>query len=155
MTLNVIRDVLRLRYTEEIREKEGGTYGVSVSALNEKYPANEKTLRMSFDTDPDKAAHLKSIIFRETFKLAQSGPTAEELDKVVKNILKDREQAKPNNSYWMSTLTGYYQNGVNFDKPVNYEDILLKMTTRDVQKFAKKFFAKPKVADVVFVPLNK
>ena len=155
MTLNVIRDVLRLRYTEEIREKEGGTYGVSVSAQNEKYPANEKTLRMSFDTDPDKAAHLKSILFRETAKLAQSGPTSEELDKVVKNILKDREQAKPNNSYWMSTLTGYYQNGVNFDKPVNYEDILLKMTTRDVQKFAKKFFAKPKVADVVFVPLNK
>ncbi len=154
MAMNVVRDVLRLRYTEEIREKEGGTYGVSISAQNMKEPVNEKTLQMSFDTDPDKAAHLKSIIYREARKLAKTGPTAEELDKVVKNILKEREQAKPNNSYWMSTLTGFYQTGVNSDLEANYEKIIRDMTIKDVQKFAKKFFAQPKVADVVFVPLN-
>lgn len=154
MTMTVVKDVLRLRYTEEIREKEGGTYGVSVAAQSDKYPKSEKTLQMSFDTDPDKAAHLKSIVYREIGKLAKQGPTAEELDKVVKNILKDREQAKPNNGYWMTTLKDYYQNGVNFDLPANYEDIINSMTVKDVKKFAKKYFAKPDVADVVFVPLN-
>lgn len=154
MAMNVVRDVLRLRYTEEIREKEGGTYGVSVSAQNEKYPVNEKTLQMSFDTDPDKAGHLKSIVYREIAKMAKEGPTAEELDKVVKNILKEREQAKPNNSYWMNILSGYYQNGVNLDQEANFEEIIRNMTIKDVKKFAKKFFAKPKVADVVFVPVS-
>ena len=154
MAMTVVKDVLRLRYTEEIREKEGGTYGVSVAAQSDKYPKNEKTLQMSFDTDPDKAAHLKSIVYREIGKLAKQGPTAEELDKVVKNILKDREQAKPNNGYWMTTLKDYYQNGVNFDLPANYEDIINNMTIKEVKKFAKKYFAKPDVADVVFVPLD-
>ena len=154
LTLSVVREILRLRYTEEIREKEGGTYGVSVSAQNEKFPRNGKTLEMSFDTDPDKAAHLKSIIYRETGKLAKTGPTAEELDKVVKNILKDREQAKPNNSYWMSTLTGFYQNGVNNDLASNFEEIIQNMTIKDVKKFARKFFRNPDVADVVFKPLK-
>ncbi len=154
MAMNVVRDVLRLRYTEEIREKEGGTYGVSVSASNSKYPQQEKTLQMSFDTDPAKADHLKSIVYREIGKLAKEGPTAEELDKVIKNLLKDREQAKPNNSYWMGVLTGYYQNGVNSDLSKNYEDIIKNMTIKEVKKFAKKFFAKPDVADVVFKPLK-
>jgi len=153
MAMTVVREVLRLRYTEEIREKEGGTYGVSVSSQNAKYPKNEKTLQMSFDTDPDKAAYLKSIIYREIAKLAKQGPTAEELDKVVKNLLKDREQAKPNNSYWMTTLRDYYQNGINFDLPANYEDIINNMTIKDVKKFAKKYFAKPDLVDVVFKPL--
>ncbi len=155
MAMTVVKDVLRLRYTEEIREKEGGTYGVSVAAQSEKYPKNEKTLQMSFDTDPDKAAHLKSIIYREIGKLAQQGPTAEELDKVVKNILKDREQAKPNNGYWMTVLKDYYQNGVNFDLPANFEDIIKNITIKDVKKFAKKYFAKSDVADVVFKPLKQ
>jgi len=154
MAMNVVRDVLRLRYTEEIREKEGGTYGVSVSAQNEKFPKNEKTLQMSFDTDPAKADYLKSIVYREIGKLAKQGPTAEELDKVVKNLIKDREQAKPNNSYWMSVLTGYYQNGVNADLPANFENIINNMTIKEVKKFSKKFFAKPNVADVVFKPLK-
>ncbi len=154
MAMNVVRDVLRLRYTEEIREKEGGTYGVRVAAQNEKYPRNEKTLQMGFDTDPAKAAHLKSILYREAEKLAQKGPTPEDLDKVVKNILKDREQAKPNNNYWMMVLSEYYRNGVNLDLASNYEDILQNMTAREVRKFAKKFFAKADVADVVFKPLK-
>lgn len=154
MAMNVVKDVLQLRYTEEIREKEGGTYGIGVAAQNLKYPRNEKMLRVSFDTDPGKAAHLKSIVYRETKKLAETGPEAEELNKVIKNVLKDREQVKPNNSYWMNILVDYYLNGVNFDLPANYEEIIRGMSIKDVRKFARKYFARPDVADVVFIPLK-
>ncbi len=152
MKLNVIRDVLKLRYTEEIREKEGGSYGVSVKAQSDKFPRNEKTLQLSFDTDPLKADHLKEIVYREIDKLVKNGPSAEDLDKVVKNLLKDREQAKPNNGYWMNMLNGYYRYHINFDKPENYEEILKALTIRDVQQFAKKFFRKADVVDVMFKP---
>ncbi len=154
MKMNVIRDVLRLRYTEEIREKEGGTYGVNVSTQNEKFPKSEKTLQISFDTDPQKADHLKSIVYSEIDKLVKNGPTPEDLDKVIKNLLKDREQAKPNNSYWMGILTGNYRYNVNFDSPENYENILKELTVSDIKKYAKEFFKKPDVADIVFKPLK-
>jgi zinc protease len=154
MKMTVIREVLKLRYTEEIREKEGGTYGVSVNSSSNKYPREEKMLQMNFDTDPAKADHLKAIIYQEIDKLVKNGPTAEDLDKVRKNLLKDREQAKPNNNYWMSTLTGYYLNGVNTDLTQNFEDILQKLTVKDIRKFAKKYFSKPDVVDVVFKPLK-
>jgi zinc protease len=152
MKMSVIRDVLNLRYTEEIREKEGGTYGVNVAVQNDKFPKEEKTLQLSFDTDTAKAEHLKPIIFKVIEKIKSSGPTAEDLDKVVKNLLKDREQGKPNNSYWMNMLTGYYRFNLNLDKPENFENILKSMTVKDVQKFAKKFFKKADVVDLVFSP---
>ena len=107
LLLSIFRDILNLRYTEEIREKEGGTYGVRVSTNSSKYPKAEKTLQLMFDTDPDKAQHLKSIVYGEIEKIAANGPTAEDLDKAIKNLQKNREQAKLHNSYWMQALNTY------------------------------------------------
>jgi zinc protease len=153
LMFSVLRDILRLRYTEEIREKEGGTYGVGVSGGTSRIPNNEKTLQISFDTNPEKADHLKSIVYSEIDKIIANGPTSEDLDKTVKNILKDREQSRPNNSYWMSNLMTWYQTKINNDLPKNFEDILKSMTPTDIQKFAKSFFKNPDLVDVVFKPL--
>jgi zinc protease len=150
----VLRGILRIRYTEEIREKEGGTYGVSVSSQSERFPNAKKTVQMNFDTDPERAEYLKSIVYREIDKIINEGPTAEDVDKVIKNMQKEREQAKPNNGYWLSVLSTYYQHDINTDAAENYEDILNSLTPADVQKFAAGFFEKANVVDVVFVPLK-
>ncbi len=69
-------------------------------------------------------------------------------------MLKDREQAKPNNNYWMGVLINYYRNNFNSDSPDNYENILKQVTTADVKKFAKNFFSKPDQVEIVFKPLK-
>jgi len=150
--LSVLRDILNLRYTEEIREKEGGTYGVRVSTSSAKFPKAEQSLSMMFDTDPEKAQHLKSIIYREIDKIAANGPTAEDLDKAVKNLQKNREQSKLHNSYWLQALTGFYTYNINIAAPENYETILEKMTIPQVQKFVKSFTSKADVVDIIFKP---
>ena len=155
LMMDIIKGVLDLRYTEEIREKEGGTYGVRVMASNEHYPKAEKTLQMMFDAEPERTAHLKSIIYSEIDKIVANGPTAEDLDKVVKNLLKDREQNKLHNGYWMGTLVEFYQNKINQDAPENFEKILSSVTREEVKKFAAGFFKKADVVDVVFAPAKK
>lgn len=150
LMLSLFRDVLNLRYIEEIREKEGGTYGVSVSTSYNKFPKAEKTLSLKFDTDPEKAQYLKSIIYREIDKIAENGPTAVDLDKAVKNLQKNREQSKLHNSYWLQALNGYYTNGINSAATENYEAILEKVTSAEVQKFVKAFLAKADVVDIIF-----
>lgn len=152
LTLSVFRDILNLRYLEEIREKEGGTYGVRVSTSYSKFPKAEKSLSMTFDTDPEKAQHLKSIIYREIDKIAAEGPTAEDLDKVVKNLQKNREQSKLHNNYWMQALNSYYTYSVNPAAPENFEKILENMTTTKVQQFVKSFVSKADVVDIIFKP---
>jgi zinc protease len=152
LLLNIFRNILTLRYTDEIREKEGGTYGVRVSASSEKFPKEEKALQLMFDTDPEKAEYLKSIIYREINKIADDGPAAEDLDKAIKNLQKDREQSKSHNNYWLNALTTYYDYGYDPASPENFEDILSKMTASQVQDFAKSLVAKSDVVDVIFKP---
>jgi zinc protease len=152
LLLSVFRDILNLRYIEEIREKEGGTYGVRVSANSDKFPKAEKSLTLMFDTDPDKAQYLKSILYREIDKIAANGPTAEDLDKAVKSLLKNREQSKLHNNYWMQALNTYYTYSIDPVAPKNYETILEKMTIPQVQQFVKTFLAKADVVDIIFKP---
>lgn len=149
---SVFRDILNLRYTEEIREKEGGTYGVRVSTSSSKFPKEEKSLSLTFDTDPEKAQHLKSIVYSEIDKIAANGPTTEDLDKAVKNIQKNREQSKLHNNYWLQALNTFYAYSVNTDAPENFEQILEKMTPTQVQQLVKSFLAKADVVDIIFKP---
>lgn len=150
--LSILRDVLNLRYIEEIREKEGGTYGVRVSANSTKFPKAEKSLQLMFDTDPEKAQHLKSIVYREIDLIAKNGPTAEDLDKTVKNLLKNREQSKLHNNYWMQALNTYYTYSFNPAAEANFEKILDTVTTAKVQQFVKTFIDKADVVDIIFKP---
>ena len=105
-----------------------------------------------FDTDPEKAQHLKSILYREIEKIAQNGPTAEDLDKAIKNLQKNREQSKLHNSYWLQALNTWYQYNYNPAAAANYEDILAKMTAQQVQQFVKNFTTKADVVDILFKP---
>ena len=150
LLLSVFRDILNIRYTEEIREKEGGTYGVRVSANSAKFPKAEKSLNLTFDTDPEKAQRLKSILYQEIEKIATNGPTAEDLDKAVKNLQKNREQSKLHNNYWMQALNTWYTYSYNPAAAENYEDILQKMTIADVQNFVKSLTSKADVVDLIF-----
>ncbi len=155
LILDIIKGVLTLRYTEEIREKEGGTYGVSVMGSSQHFPKAEKGLQMMFDAEPERSAHLKSIIYSEIDKIVANGPTAEDLDKVVKNLLKNREQNKLHNSYWMGTLSDYYQHNINTDAPENFEKILGSVTREDVKKYAAGYFKGADLVDLIFLPPKK
>lgn len=149
---NILKGILDLRYTENIREKEGGTYGVGVQAGSMREPYSKYSMSMSFDCDPAKAAHLKSLIYAEIDKMMREAPTQDEMDKVISNMKKNREQSKNHNSYWMNAIYSYYVSGVNPADPKNYEDILNKLTPKDIQKFTQALFKNADVIDITFKP---
>jgi zinc protease len=105
-----------------------------------------------FDCDPAKANDLKAIIYKELDKLITTGPSKENLEKAVSNLLKNREETKLHNSYWSNALYAYYYTGVDVNDSKNYEEILKKLTINDVKKVAGLFFSKADVADIVFRP---
>jgi zinc protease len=152
LALDVLESILDLRYTETVREDEGGTYGVRLGANLTQYPVSRASLKMSFDCDPLRAETLKAIIYREIDKIIKEGPTAVDIDKTIKNKLKDREQSREHNNFWLGSLYGYYFSGINTASKSNYEDILTSMTQQDIQDFAKKFLTQPDLIDIVFVP---
>ncbi len=152
--LKVINNILDLIFTEKIREEAGGTYGVSVSLTSQRYPYQNAQGLIMFDCDPQKADSLKQLIYNEIDHLVRQGPTKENLQKAVANLLKNREESRQHNNYWSNALYLYYYTGLNVDDPANYEKILKKLSVKDIQKVARNFFSKADVADIVFRPVN-
>jgi zinc protease len=152
MIIRILDDILDLRFTETVREDEGGTYGVRLRSSLSQYPVNEANMSMSFECDPKRADELKSIIFREIDKIIADGPTSVDFDKTIKNLLKDREQSREHNGFWLSSLYTYYYSGINTADEKNFEELLKKLTQKDIQKFAQSFFDNSDLIDVVFVP---
>lgn len=148
---SILKGVLDLRYIENIREKEGGTYGVAVQTGSVREPYQNYSMLMSFDCDPEKAAHLKSLIYQEIENLMKDGPTAEEISKVTLNLKKNYEQSKLHNSYWLNNIYSEYVSGIKFD-PEGYEKTLDKISPKDIQKFAQSLFKDADVIDVIFQP---
>lgn len=152
VALKVINGILDIVFTEKVREEAGGTYGVSVSLTSQKYPWENATGLIMFDCDPDKAEALKKMVYDEIDKLVKTGPSEENLRKSVSNMLKTREESRQHNSYWSNALYSYYFNGINVDDPANFDNILKKLTVKDIRKVALQFFGKADVADITFRP---
>lgn len=150
--IRILGDILTTRYTKSIREEQGGTYGVGVRGSASREPYNNYSMFMQFDCAPEKANELKPLLYLEVDNVVKDGVTEEELDKIVKNTLKEMEQSKAHNSYWMSTLMTYYETGLNMNDPKNVEDMISSLTPKDIQKLAKKFFKKADVLDLIFSP---
>lgn len=153
--VNILGNILSTRYTKTIREEQGGTYGVGVRGSASREPYCSYSMMMQFDCDPDKAATLKPLLYKEIEDIKKNGVTEEELSKIVKNMLKESEQGKAHNAYWMNLLNYYYKTGINQNDPKNFEDIVSSLTPKDIQKFTKKMFKKANVIDITFAPIEK
>lgn len=148
----VINGILNIIFTEKIREEEGGTYGVSTVVNMQQFPVQKANTIISFDCDPERAAELKAKVQKEIQRLTDEGPGQEHLDKAVNNILKNREESKQHNSYWMTTLYTYYLSGINYHDTSNFEDILESFTAEDIREVANSLFGDADLVDIIFAP---
>ncbi len=152
VALRMIKGILDLRYVESIREEEGGTYGVMTRTSLNHYPEEKGTLMIMFDTDPEKADHLKSLVYKELEVLASDGPSEEDLNKTKENLLKDREQDRENNSYWLNMIRDYYRHGIDYNDPENYDRVIESLTAGDIRKVMKRLYSDANVVDLEFYP---
>ena len=144
--------MLKLRFTETLREEEGGTYGASVRSNVSKRPKEEVSLSVSFDCNPEKVEKLVSIVHREIKKIENGDVQQLDLDKTLTNYLKERKQQQDQNSYEMSLLTNFYLEGYNMNDPENFEEIVNSITIKDIQEFTKKTLKNARTFEIVFKP---
>jgi zinc protease len=134
MLMSYLTQVLNIVYTEEVREKEGGTYGVQCMGQLEKYPKQIALMQIVFQTDPTKKDHLSGIIVNELKKMVADGPTAERMAKVKEYMLKKYADYQKENNYWLETLNEYFFYGTDGD--TGQVELINSITAKDVQDFA-------------------
>ena len=150
VVMSFLNQVLNIVYTEEVREKEGGTYGVGVRGSISKLPEGEFTLMVNFKMAPERREELAAIVTREFEKLAAEGPVAEQVEKVRSYMLKSFEESQKKNAAWMNWLyNNYFENE---DSHTGYEELVKSITTEDIRLLAKYILDQGNFIEVSMTP---
>ena len=136
LTLDFLRRVLQIAYTDSVREEKGGTYGVSVNFDLDKDDKPNTTLSIQYNADPSRYAELNPIIYKQLENIANDGPAASSMQKVKEYLLKQYDQMVITNDYWDYIIWHELEDGVDFDK--DYKRLVKETTAADVQQMARR-----------------
>jgi zinc protease len=138
IVINVLAQILRIRYTEVIREEKGGTYGVRVSSNLNKEPKQTYNISISFDSEKEKVEKLGLLedITIEFEKIAKNGPSIEDLNKIKEFLVKERKDDLKKNSNLLYTLRDFHV--INFDNRTDYEKIVEQLSIEQIRDMAAK-----------------
>ena len=150
VAVDVIKSILTIRYTDEIREKEGATYGVSVRANIKNFPTPSFSTAINFDTDPKLRDRMIGIVYNEIKSLISEGPSEVNMEKSKEFLLKSYDQNQRDNSYWSNVIRAKYENNIDINS--KYLEIVKGLTSAKVKAVAKKLFNQENVVEVVMSP---
>lgn len=128
---SIAEQVLDIIMTEEIREKEGGTYGVSVSTSVNDIPTPTVVMEVFYQTDPEKYEYLNKRIDEIIAQFAKEGPSAANMAKVKEYMIKKHKENLRENGYFSKTMVEYLTS--NLDVCTDYEKVLNSITAKDVK----------------------
>ena len=150
ITMSFLNQVLNIVYTAEVREKEGGTYGVGVRGSVTTLPEGEYSLTVNFKMAPERREELAAIIVREFEKIAVQGPDSEHVEKVRSYMLKSFDESQRKNGSWMDWLSSYYFRGE--DNYTVFEELVKGITVEDIRLLAKYILDQGNFIEVSMIP---
>ena len=150
ITMSFLSQILNIVYTEEVREKEGGTYGVGVQGGISEEPENRYSLNINFKMSPERREELLAIIIKQFEKMAAEGPVNEHVEKVRSYMLKSFEESQKRNGAWKTWLYKYYFEGKNTRD--GYVDLVSSITAEDIRLLAKYILDQGNYIEVSMTP---
>ena len=150
--MSMFDQILDIVYTEKIREDEGGTYGVYSGGSISRYPEGQSILQITYDTDPEKMAHLNSIVLNELKIIASEGPRASDFSKVKEYMSKSYEESLKENNYWLNALNTKFFYGE--DNHTKYLETVNSITADDIKNFVAEFLKNGDNKTVVMLPAD-
>lgn len=152
--IRAISGILDRRFTETIREDEGGTYGVSTYGYVMKEPEQVYSYVITFECAPERVEELKIIAFQEIEKLKHGNVETKYLEDFKKSFFKKRDEDVEDNVNWLYYMKSYNENGW-FTYCEAYNKLITDLELEAVCDFANKIFVDERKMDVVFLPENE
>jgi zinc protease len=145
LAANILQQVLEMMYTEQIREQDGGTYGVGVRVSLTRYPKDALSLSINFDTNEQQAQSLIEKAIACVESIADNGPDKAMVSKAKEFMTKSYNTYRDTNSYIMSSIMESVQYGTT--NSLNYLSTLNEVTYSDIIKIAKAITTSSNVID--------
>lgn len=155
LAFDLALNALSVTLLEEIREKEGGTYGIGAygDLSGTPAPRQQAYMQIVYQTAPDKYEYLNKRIHEIVADFTANGPSEENLAKGKEFYLKEHGENLRENHYWAQAL------GILLDTKVditaNYEDVLKSITADDARKAVNAMLKQNNHSEVIMVGTKK
>ena len=150
LAFSFLQQIMRQRYTTSIREERGGTYSVGCGGGFSRRPVEAVRFIVQFDTNKDLAAELIQVVKDELKKMAEEGPTADEINTIKEYMVKQHLDNIKNNSAWSGTLNNLHVDGA--DLFTGYQEKVEGMNAEQIKALASKIINSGNSALVVMNP---
>ena len=150
--LSAISYILDIRYTNSLREEEGGTYGASTVASMTRLPNPSAIIQVVFECRPSMCDKLRQLAIDGMKDLAKNGPTDEEFNNAKLNLQKNIPESRQNNSWWRNGIEIHEQFGE--DRDAAYEAAVNGLTKAQLQKLLQEIIASDNFIELVMKPAN-
>jgi zinc protease len=151
----ILAQVMQLRLTDELREKQGATYSPSASASASVTFDHWGYLAVSVEVPPEKMDGVIASVRQIAADLRDKPVTADELDRAKKPRIDQIEKARETNEYWLGTLSGAQSDPRLLDSTRSVLAGLQRVSAADVQKAAKDFLGDDKSWTMIVKPEGK
>lgn len=152
---NVLIKILDIMLRENVREKESGTYGIQVRLDYDKFPKEEVSVTIIFGCDPKNQDKLSKTVIKQMQLLQKNGPSEENLKKIKEQLIRERETDLKKNNWWIRKLDNMYFYNDFSSSLSEYNNIVNKITAKEIQDLANKYFNLNNYVKVYLKPEKK
>ena len=152
--LQSLIELARIKLREELREEEGGVYGVDISGGQSKYPIEQYSIRVSYNVDPPRTNELMASGNKVIQAMKQHVDPAD-IAKVTETQRQGRIKDLQQNQFWMSAFINSWLNGTDMYANTQLETLEKRISGLNeavLMKAARKYFNDKELISVVMFP---
>jgi len=155
--LQSLIDVARIKLREELREEEGGVYGVAIGGGQSKFPIEQYSIRINYNVDPPRTEELDDACVAVVRKLKTEIDPADIL-KITEAQRQGRIKDLQQNQFWMNNFVNSWVNGTDLAQAVELSTLEKRIATLSpevLMKAARKYFNETNLISLVMYPQKK
>ena len=149
--------VLQSRLLETIRQELGGTYSITATPDQEKFPRPAYTVRIDWTCDPPRTADLVQRVLQE-IDLAKTVPLSPGQMALLRGaLLREFDANRQNNGYLVDEISGRYEDGDRADAAtvVNMSERIAALTAEAIQQAAQTYLNTGSYVKVTLMPESR
>ena len=148
--MEAISYIMDMRYTNSLREEEGGTYGASTNGNIKRRPNQKAMFLVGWDCKPALCDKLRELALNGLKDLAENGPTDDEMNSAKLNLQKNLPESRQRNGWWRNSIELFLTYGE--DRDALYEKAVNDLCKEDLTSLLKELLAQDNFIEVVMKP---
>lgn len=150
--LTALTELLEFKLTQRLREKEAGTYHVSVRNRHYRDPSGCYYFLIDFISAPNNTEKMIAAAKEEIAIFRQQGPDADSFQKTIALAARELSEKLSNNAFWSEYLTRQLQDGANLNDVLSRKALLEKLTADDMKSAAAKYLTDDHLMQFILLP---